>query len=85
MSCIRYTNFEQAAKSRSLVLTAGYSADMGDDEPQYKADYLDGEEGESYNWAKRPGKVRVTYANGSTFDGEFHQCNQSYRVCIVSS
>lgn len=43
---------------------------MGDEEPQYRAEYLDGEEGEAYNWAKRPGKVRVTYVNGSTFEGE---------------
>jgi hypothetical protein len=42
---------------------------MGDEEPQYKCEYLDGEEGEAYNWAKRPGKVRITYANGSTFEG----------------
>ena len=46
---------------------------MGDEEgPVYKVDYLDaGEEGESYNWVKRPGKVIITYANGSTFEGMY--------------
>ena len=41
--------------------------------PQVKVEYLDGEEGETYNWAKRPGKVRVTYADGSTFEGTLNE------------
>jgi len=41
--------------------------------PQVKVEYLDGEEEESYNWAKRPGKVKITYVDGSTFEGTLNE------------
>ena len=45
---------------------------MGDDEPQCKIEYIDGlEETTEYNWVKRPGKAKITYINGSTFEGIF--------------
>lgn len=54
---------------------------------EYKVEYLDvvpgGEEGEeapeeeqSYAWIARAGKARVTYANGSTYVGDFNEEKQ---------
>ncbi|CAM9198753.1 unnamed protein product [Discosporangium mesarthrocarpum] len=48
---------------------------MGDDEAEYKAEYLDipeDAEPEIANWLPRPGKARITYAGGSTFEGVFN-------------
>ncbi|CAM9230253.1 unnamed protein product [Chrysoparadoxa australica] len=45
-----------------------------DEEVQYKAEYVDvpeGEESQVTNWLPRPGKAKVTYANGSTYEGTF--------------
>lgn len=42
---------------------------MADDEPQVKVEYTDGPEPEETNWIKRAGKAKVTYVNGSTFEG----------------
>lgn len=44
---------------------------MEDDEPQVKVEYLDTPEDapEETNWIRRAGKAKVTYVNGSTFEG----------------
>ena len=47
---------------------------MSEEDQQLRVEYLDGEEGadaEVTNWISRPGKARVTYPNGSTFEGFF--------------
>lgn len=48
---------------------------MGDEEAEYKCEYLDLPEGqeETLNWLKRPGKAKITYADGSTFEGTFNE------------
>jgi hypothetical protein len=45
---------------------------MDEEEEHHKVEYLDLPEGqeEITNWIKRPGKARVTYTNGHTFEGE---------------
>ncbi|CAN0479102.1 unnamed protein product [Ectocarpus sp. 12 AP-2014] len=48
---------------------------MGDEEVEYKAEYLDTAEDaepEVANWLPRPGKAKVTYAEGSSFEGVFN-------------
>jgi hypothetical protein len=54
---------------------------MGDeDESNYKVEYLDGAEGqdpEVFNWVARAGKARVTYADGSTFEGACDCCSNT--------
>eukprot|EP01006_Ploeotia_vitrea_P023416 TRINITY_DN55879_c1_g1_i2.p1 TRINITY_DN55879_c1_g1~~TRINITY_DN55879_c1_g1_i2.p1 ORF type:complete len:196 (+),score=14.01 TRINITY_DN55879_c1_g1_i2:96-683(+) len=47
---------------------------MGDDEAQCQVVYADAIEGEEseFNWVKRPGKAKITYANGSSFEGTFN-------------
>ncbi|CAM9296018.1 unnamed protein product, partial [Laminaria digitata] len=48
---------------------------MGDEEEEYKAEYLDTAEDaepEVANWLPRAGKAKVIYAGGSTFEGVFN-------------
>jgi hypothetical protein len=45
-----------------------------EDGPVFKVEYLDlpeGAEPEEANWIKRAGRAKVTYPNGSTFEGTF--------------
>ncbi|CAM9356203.1 unnamed protein product, partial [Choristocarpus tenellus] len=48
---------------------------MADEEVEYRAEYLDTPEDaepEVTNWLPRPGKAKVTYGGGSTFEGVFN-------------
>ena len=59
-------------KAQTLPNQSTRKKRMGEEEESgaYRIEYLDGEEGESYNWVKRAGKARITYADGSTFEGK---------------
>ena len=48
---------------------------MGDDEAQCQVVYSDAIDGENaeFNWVKRPGNAKITYINGSSFEGTFDQ------------
>ena len=48
---------------------------MGDEEQEFKVEYLDvaeDAEPEVKNWLARPGKARVTYPDGCIYEGEFN-------------
>lgn len=60
---------------------------MGDEESEYKVQYLDApdsEEPQEFNWLVRPGKAKVTYPGGHTFEGTFdgERMKQGYGVYV---
>jgi len=53
---------------------------MGDEEnePQYQVLYIDQPNEETEGWIKRAGRARVSYVDGSTYEGDFNAAQQKH-------